>query len=247
VSLLALEGVRRSYAEGSRKHVVLDGVSLELEVGDFVGVWGPRRSGKSTLLRIAAGVELPNEGKVCLNGRDLTALSGDERARVLRDEVGFASANWPAFRSRAVDKHVALAATADGRTTPRRAEAMARSALQRVGVLECAGRRLGGLSVGERVRVELARALVRGPKLLIVDEPPPLHDPYEGDGLYALLRSLGSEPGRALLVACGDVTLVQEAQRMMALSRGRLDVMAEAQLAEVLPFRERRTSAGPGA
>ncbi len=166
---------------------------------------------------------------------------------MLRGEVGFASANWPAFRSRMVDKHVALAATADGRTTPRRAEAMARSALQRVGVLECADRRLGGLSVGERVRVELARALVREPKLLIVDEPPPLHDPYEGDGLYALLRSLGSEPGRALLVACGDVTLVQEAQRMMALSRGRLDVMAEAQLADVLPFRERRTSSGPGA
>jgi ABC-type ATPase involved in cell division len=243
--LLAFEGVRKCYAEGSRKHVVLDGVSFELQAEDFVGVWGPRRAGKSTLLRLAAGVELPDAGKVSFDGRDLAALSGDERARVLRDEVGFASANWWGFRGRPVSRHVALAAMADGHTTPRCAEAMARRALGRVGVLECAERQLGGLSVGERVRVELARALVREPKLLIVDEPPPLHDPYEGDSLYALLHSLGSEPGWALLVACGDVTLVQEAQRMMALSRGRLEAMAESQLARILPFRERRT--GPAA
>jgi predicted ABC-type transport system involved in lysophospholipase L1 biosynthesis ATPase subunit len=226
---------------------VLDGVSFELEAGDFVGVWGPRRSGKSTLVRIAAGVELPNSGKVSFDGVDLTGLSGDERARVLRDEVGFASANWPAYRGRLVDRHIALAALADGRTAPRRAEAMARRALGRVGVLECADRQLGGLSVGERVRVELARAIVREPRLLIVDEPPPLHNPYEGDGLYELLHSLGSEPGRALLVACGDLTLVQETQRMMALSRGRLEEMAESEMARVLPFRERRTGTGPAA
>ncbi len=245
MSLLALEGVRKVYLDGSRPHVVLDGVSLEVEAGDFVGVWGPHRSGKSTLLRIVAGRELPDGGRVYLDGRELTALSGDERTRALRAEVGFAAASWPAYRTRKVGKHVALAGTADGRTSMRRAESMASRALGRVGLLEYADRRLGGLSVGERVRVELARAIVREPRLLVVDEPPPLHDPYEGHGLYELLHSLGSEPGRALLVACGDVTLVQETQRRMVLSRGRLEEMAEARLAEVLPFRGRRTGTGP--
>jgi putative ABC transport system ATP-binding protein len=230
---------------------VLDGVSFAIEAGEFVGVWGPRRSGKSTLLRIAAGVEMPDDGEVFYDGREMTRLSSDQRTRALRNEVGHFEARWSAQQNRQAIEHVAFAARADSHTTRRGARSMARRALQRVEMLECAERTLDSLSLGERVRVQLARALVRDPRLLLIDEPPPLHNPREGDDLYDLLKSLGDEPDRTVLIACGDVALVQQTQHMMSLSRGILETMIEPQdhLAPepgaVVPFPHRRTAIKP--
>jgi len=251
VSLLSFRDVRKSYPDGERKHVVLDGVSLAIEAGEFVGVWGPRRSGKSTLLRIAAGVEMPDKGEVFFDGREMTRLSSDQRTQALRDEVGFVAAGSSAQHNRQAIDHVAFAARADGRTTRRSARAMARRALRRVEMLECAERTLDSLSLGERVRVQVARGLVREPKLLLIDEPPPLHNPREGDDLYDLLKALGDEPDRTVLIACGDVGLVQQTQRMMSLGRGTLETMIEPEPqpapepGTIVPFPTRRTATKP--
>jgi ABC-type lipoprotein export system ATPase subunit len=251
VSLLSFRGVRKSYPDGQREHVVLEDVSFTIEAGEFVGVWGPRRSGKSTLLRIAAGVEIPDAGEVFYDGREITRLSADQRTRALRDEVGYFEARWSAQQNRHAIEHVAFAARADPHTTRRGARSMARRALQRVEMLECAERTLDSLSLGERVRVQLARALVRDPRLLLIDEPPPLHNPREGDDLYDLLKSLGDEPDRTVLIACGDVALVQQTQHMMSLSRGSLETMIEPEdhpapkPAAILPFPPRRTATKP--
>lgn len=251
MSLLLLRGVRKSYLDGQRSHVVLDGVSLAIEPGEFVGVWGPRRSGKSTLLRIAAGVEMPDQGEVFLDGQAVSRLSGDKRAKALRDEVGWVAASWSAQHNRQAIDHVMFAARADPRTTRRSARSMARRALQRVGMLECAERTLDSLSLGERVRVQVARGLVREPRLLLIDEPPPLHNPREGDDLYDLLKSLGDEPDRTVLIACGDVALVQQTQRMMSLARGTLETMIEPESqpapepGALVPFPQHRTATKP--
>jgi ABC-type lipoprotein export system ATPase subunit len=251
VSLLSFRDVRKSYPDGQRKHVVLDGVSLAIEPGEFVGVWGSRRSGKSTLLRIAAGVETPDSGEVFFDGREMTRLSGDQRTKALREEVGFVAASWSAHHNRQAIEHVAFAARADGRTTRRGSRAMARRALQRVEMLDCAERTLDSLSLGERVRVQVARGLVREPRLLLIDEPPPLHSPREGDDLYDLLKTLGDEPDRTVLIACGDIALVQQTQKMMSLSRGTLETMTEPEPqpapkpATILPFPHRQTATKP--
>jgi predicted ABC-type transport system involved in lysophospholipase L1 biosynthesis ATPase subunit len=240
MALLSFRDVCMGSRDGARELVVLDAVSFEVGVGEFVGVWGGRRSGKSTLLRIASGCESPDSGHVCFEGLELAGVRVDEQLSRLRDVVGFAVGIPLVFRGRLALEHVAIAATANGKTTSRQARWLARRVLARVGVLEYAEQRVDHLSLGERFRVELARALVRDPQLLVVDEPPLLHSPREGNDLYGLLKSLADEPGRALLLASSDLALVGQAERVMTLSRGRL--RSSERDATILPFPERRAA-----
>jgi predicted ABC-type transport system involved in lysophospholipase L1 biosynthesis ATPase subunit len=221
MTLLSLRGVCKRCPDGAREVVVLRDVSLDVDDGDFVGVWGARRSGKSTLLRIVAGMEPPDSGEVLFGGVDVAKLSVGKRLKALRAGVGFAASWRPHRHERAID-HVAWSAMSEGNIRLRHARGQARRALERVDMLACAHARTSDLSLGELVRIELARALVRGPRLLLVDEPPVLSSPREGHDLYALLRSLGKERDLAVVLASEDADLIGKARRPMAIGRGRL-------------------------
>jgi ABC-type lipoprotein export system ATPase subunit len=239
MTLLSLQGVCKRYPDGSQDVVVLDGVSLDVDEGDFVGIWGARRSGKSTLLRIAAGLEPPDDGAVLFDGLDVAKLSVDKRIQALRAGVGFAAPDWRPHRREPVVERVAWPAMSDGHTKKPEAKAKALGVLRRVDMLSCAYKQMGELSLGDLVRVELARALVRGPRLLLVDEPPVLASPSEGRDLYALLRSLGEERDLAVVLASEDADLIRHARRLMAIGRGRLRTTDKA--GTVVAFPDRQT------
>lgn len=243
MTLLEVSELRKRYPDGTRELVVLDDASFEIFEEDFVGLWGMRRSGKSTLLRILAGIEPPDSGSMRFDGVELASLPPDPRARLLRNQVGLASFGWPAHRNRSVCEHVALAASADHRLTGRKARVQARSALHRLAVVDCVERPLDRLSLDEQIRVELARAIVRGPRLLLIDDPPALQSPHENAELHELLTSLGEESGRTVLIAACDIAPIQRAKRMMALGHGRLRTMDAPGI--VLPFPDRTGTGGP--
>ena len=92
MSLLALEHVEKAYGSGSGRHVVLRDVSLEIEAGEMVAVWGLRRSGRSTLLRVAAGIEAPDAGSVRFEGHDLRGRSRGREA--LGEQIGYCRKSW---------------------------------------------------------------------------------------------------------------------------------------------------------
>jgi predicted ABC-type transport system involved in lysophospholipase L1 biosynthesis ATPase subunit len=242
MALFAFEHVSKRIPDGRLEVPVLEDVSLEVDEGDFVGLWGPRRSGKSTLLRIAAGIESPDEGRVLFDGKDLTGLSGDERAELLRMRgIGFVSSDWrPSASQEAID-YVAVPLLADSLSL-RRARHMARVHLERMGVLRCANLHTDRLSIGEAMRVGLAHALAREPRLLLVDEPAALPSPSDRQELYGLLGLLGRRSSVAVLVASEDLGIVRHARRKMTVGAGKVRSMDKK--GEVVSFPLGRVSDG---
>jgi ABC-type cobalamin/Fe3+-siderophores transport system ATPase subunit len=225
--LLSVTQATKRYVDGRREVVALDRVSLQIDSGDFVGVWGPKRSGKSTLLRVMAGVERPDSGEVSFDGQCVSAMSARKRSRLLRrGGIALASSEWRSQIVRPVVELVATACASDGTPMPE-ARARARRALARVDATECADVWADQLTVGERLRVVLAMALVREPRLLLFDEPAVLPNPLEGEELYRLLRSLGEDRDLAVVVASENLAASAGATRTMAVSGGEVRSMDE--------------------
>jgi putative ABC transport system ATP-binding protein len=240
MSLLALEHVSKRAHDGWRQIVVLDDVSLELDAGETLGVWGMRRSGKSTLLRIAAGRDLPDEGSVNFDGSEITRVSADERAKLRRHAgIGLLSPDWRPARNNPVVEHVAFPLLSDGMSL-REAMGPAWAALERVGCTKCAHTLAGGLSNGERIRVALAQTLVREPRVLLIDDPVMLMRPSEGVEFYEMLDSIQRTMGLAVVIAAEDVAPIRKASRMYSIDGSRLRAMD--QPGRVLTFPERKRS-----
>lgn len=237
MTALVFDGVAKGYARGGAWTPVLAGASLVLEPGDFVALVGGRGSGRTTLLRLAAGVERPDAGAVRVGGVDLAALSIARRARVLRREVGLARPALPlAARTTAVD-HVAVPVLGEGRR-PAEAGLVAHRALERVGAEALAGAALHELSPREVARVALARALVREPGLLLVDDASSLGDEDEAGELLAGLAA----PSRTILAAVERPADLPAARHAMVLAGGRI-AFTERGMATVAALPVRRSPA----
>jgi ABC-type lipoprotein export system ATPase subunit len=238
MTLLRFEGVTRRHRVGRDVVSLLEDVSFEVWPGDVVAVLGPRGEGKTTLLRIAAGIEAPDSGRVLLDGADIRGLPAAERTRRLRT-VGYAPKAWRVAHGKPVLDHVALPLLAEGRPLVS-ALAKAHELLERVGAVGYAEATADELGPAELTRAALAQALAREPRLLLVDEPGVLAEPSEREELLRLLCSLAAErPATALVLTARDVAGVAGAPRVLTLGDGVLRGAAEAPRAQVVPFRRR--------
>jgi len=236
--LLSFLNVSKRYPDGDREIVVLDRVSLEIDHGVSVGIRGARRSGKSTLLRLAAGIALPDSGTISFEGRNIAQMAGGERGRLLRREIAFVSAaDWRASPGESVVDHVATALGSEG-LTMREARRRAMRVLDRVEIAVGAEEPTMSLSATERVRVMLARALAHEPRLLILDEPAMLPSLGERDKFYALLRAAAREREITLLMASEEMGALQGVGLLISISDGELT--SPNSLGTVVPLPGRR-------
>lgn len=232
--LLSIEGLRKGYPRGAEWTPVLSDVSLEVLRGEIVVVVGGRLVGKTTLLKLAAGVERPDDGAVLLARRPLAELA--DRPRVVRWvdrdgpglDVGIAEfVGWP------------LAIGGRGR---RQAEREAAQMLDRVDARECLGQRWGDLSNWQRVLVGLARGFVGSPQLVVVDDLLDALGEPATEKASDLVRSLieASELRCGVLMSVSDMESAMFADRVLTITgKGSLKLMSGrlTDAGEVVPFR----------
>jgi lipopolysaccharide export system ATP-binding protein len=202
VTGLVASGLVKRYG----RRTVVDGVSIEVEPGVVHGLLGPNGAGKTTIFRMLAGVELPDQGSVRLDGRDLARLPLHRRAEL---GLGYLPQEDTLFRDLDVRGNVGLALR----------QGTVAEHLARAGIPHLAERRVDALSGGERRRLEIARLLALGPRLLLLDEPFAGIDPVAVSGLQQLVRALAAS-GLAVLITdhavretlaiCDRATLVDQ-------------------------------------
>ncbi len=228
MTLLALEHIHKRYGAGWLEREVLRDAALQIEPGELAVVWGMRGSGRSTLLRVAAGIERPDSGVVRFGGQDLAARASE---RLLGEQIGYCQRTLRFTEGKAVLEHVMVGPLVR-RYSPKSARVRALRSLERVGAEHCTKMRQSQLSAAEAVRVALARTLTLQPRLVVIDEPVKGVELAERDSILALLRALANE-GVAVLASTGESTGLSEADHALSLGGGELHG-ARAELAPVL-------------
>ncbi|HMJ02490.1 MAG TPA: ATP-binding cassette domain-containing protein [Conexibacter sp.] len=239
MTLLTLEGVSKRFRQGRREVVALDDVSLTVAPGELVAIWGVSRSGRTTLLRVAAGLETPDAGVVRFDDAAVAGAQADGVA----DGIGYVQVSLDGAGGESILDHVAIPLLARG-VAPEVARARAALQLERVGAAGCAELHPRDLEPTQRVRVALAQALVSAPRLLLVDDPTRHVDLLEREEVLLLVRSL-ADGDVAVLMTTGEAMGVSGVDRALTMSGGVLRAEATVD-ARVVPLHG-RSRAGSGA
>ncbi|MBB3265119.1 macrolide transport system ATP-binding/permease protein [Azospirillum sp. OGB3] len=219
--LLVLEDIRKTYTSGGGLAVeVLRGVSLTVEAGEFVAIVGSSGSGKSTLMNILGGLDRPTSGRYRVDGRDVTALEGDERAALRRDGFGFVFQHYHLIPGTTAQENVEMPGRYAGLPAALR-EGRAAALLGRLGLEERRHHRPNQLSGGQQQRVSIARALMNDAPVILADEPTGALDSASGAEVVALLREL-SAAGRTVILITHDRKVAEAAGRVIEMRDGRI-------------------------
>lgn len=221
MSLLQLSQVSKRYSTRSETVDAVRRVSLSIDRGEIVVLFGPSGSGKSTLLLMAAGVLAPDEGCVLSGERDLSAFTSNEIAVRLREDVGIAYQTAQLRPGHDVQSNAALKLLS-GRASVKEAEQAALPWLAKVGLAHRLGHYPDQLSGGERQRVALARALTGNPSLLLLDEPTARLDSERAREIFDLIATVAKD-GAGVLLVTHDLAATRIATRTLKLRDGQLN------------------------
>ncbi len=214
--------VSKIYALGSVEVHALRGLSLEIQAGEFTAICGPSGSGKTTLLNLMGALDRPTSGTLLLEGRDLSALSRQERSVLRRDRIGFVfqAYNLVPVLTAYENAEMVLALQRVPEAERRgRVEAL----LEEVGLGGMESRRPDELSGGQQQRVSIARAIASNPAIVLADEPTANVDSETADTLLDLMQRLNRDRGATFVFSTHDPRVMERAERVVRVVDGRVE------------------------
>ena len=219
--LIDIKNLYKIYNEGQESEVrALDGVSLQIDRGEFVAIIGQSGSGKSTLMNILGCLDIPTYGDYHLDGTDVTELTDKQLAHIRNKQIGFIFQGYNLIPALSARENVELPLIYQGVGMGQRAQ-RAMESLERVGMADRADHKPSEMSGGQQQRVAIARAIAARPPILMADEPTGALDSKTGRQVLEILHSL-HEDGSTIILITHDNGIAATAERIVRLSDGHI-------------------------
>lgn len=222
MALIETQNLAKTYTNEAVETPVLKGISLSIAEGEFVAVMGPSGSGKSTLLHILGFLDSPTTGMYRFDGRSAQEYSEEELARVRNKKLGFVFQSFNLLPRTSVLENVKLPLLYSG-IKEELWDAMARGAIERVGLSHRLDFEPSQISGGEKQRAAIARALVNNPQVIFADEPTGNLDSRSGELVMETIQKLNAELGHTVVLITHETYTAEYAERIVRLRDGQIE------------------------
>jgi len=218
--IIRIEGVNKEYGKGKNTVAALKDINIQIDPGEYVAVVGPSGCGKSTLLHVMAGLEQPTNGRILLDGVDVTLISERDLPKVRAEKIGFVFQSFLLIDDLTSYENIEAVLWPNSELSANTQEEMALEVLREVDMLERRDHRPMQLSGGEQQRIAIARALVNNPPILFCDEPTGNLDTQTGDTIMKMIAQLNRERKMTVVLVTHNEDLIKYAKRVIRMRDG---------------------------
>ena len=222
MAIIALENIRKSYADGNQMHHVLNQLNLSVEPNQFVAILGPSGSGKSTLLAIAGLLLSADEGRISIAGQDLTDLNQGQWTQKRLELLGFIFQDHQLLSYMKIGDQLELVAKLKGEKDKKKRQEEVKALLADLGIEACYHQYPNQMSGGQKQRAAIARAFIGNPQVILADEPTASLDPDRGQEIARLIRKEVKSKNKSAIMVTHDRSILTYVDTIYELKHGQL-------------------------